>query len=473
MSKYIVINFFVLLIVLVACSSTPKEFSALKQDKFVQVYFNHQEKAKKTYKEPYRKIERNGDNLEEIIIDSINSAKSSIDVAVMEFNLPKLAQALTKQAQKGIKVRVIVDNDYSRPLSELTVTEVNNLTNRGLLRRSLRDRHHYEEIFTLVDQDKNGNLSTTEINQGDALIILKNAGIPIIDDTEDGSKGSGLMHHKFVIIDRQVVVTGSPNFTISDIHGDFANLETRGNTNNLLKIENSQLANIFTEEFNYMWGDGVGGATNSLFGLAKPIRNPVKINLGTTNIEIHFSPTSPTQPWSITSNGLIGETLNQAKQSIDLALFVFSEQKLVDILAQKQQQGVTIKGIFEPEFATRYYSEMLDMLGIALSDRCKYEDNNNPWLTPIHTVGIAQLTEGDKMHHKFAVIDHKTVITGSHNWSAAANENNDETVLIIDNSLVAKHYEQQFDQLYNQAELGIPEYLPAKAKKQDKKCFSH
>lgn len=90
------------------------------------------------------------------------------------------------------------------------------------------------------------------------LAILKRANIPIIDDTEDGSKGSGLMHHKFVIIDQKKVVTGSANFTLSGIHGDFDNQETRGNTNHLIVFNSQEMAKIFTQEFNYLWGDGVG-----------------------------------------------------------------------------------------------------------------------------------------------------------------------------------------------------------------------
>ena len=44
-----------------------------------------------------------------------------------------------------------------------------------------------------------------EIASGDALAIVRSAGVPVIDDTADGSKGSGLMHHKFVVIDGKTV----------------------------------------------------------------------------------------------------------------------------------------------------------------------------------------------------------------------------------------------------------------------------
>lgn len=81
------------------------------------------------------------------------------------------------------------------------------------------------------------------------------AQIPWIDDQADGSAGSSLMHHKFVIVDNRIVIITSANFTLSDTSGDFTNPNTLGNANNLLQIDSPELASLFTEEFNVMWGD--------------------------------------------------------------------------------------------------------------------------------------------------------------------------------------------------------------------------
>ncbi|MBL1211695.1 phospholipase D-like domain-containing protein, partial [Geminocystis sp. GBBB08] len=252
----------------------------------------------------------------------------------------------------------------------------------------------------------------------------------------------------FINIDGQKVVTGSTNFTLSDIHGDFDNLETRGNANNLLVINSSELANIFTQEFNYLWGDGVGRKKDSLFGLKKPDRRPKTVKIGNSNVIVKFSPTSPTKPWENTPNGLIANTLKSANKSIDLALFVFSDQKIANTLKNESLEGVEIKALIDPNFAYQYYSEGLDLLGVALLNKCQYEKNNNPWQNPIETVGIPNLPRGDKLHHKFGIIDNYTIITGSHNWSNAANNLNDETLLIIYNPLIAQHFRREFDYLY-------------------------
>ena len=110
------------------------------------------------------------------------------------------------------------------------------------------------------------------------------------------------------------------------------------------------------------------------------------------------------------------------------------------------------------------------MLGVALSNNCQYERDNQPWKKKINTVGVANLPQGDKLHHKFAIIDDNIVITGSHNWSASANYKKDETLLIITNPLITKHYQQEFERLYNNSTLGIPEYINNKIEKDIKDC---
>ncbi|MHC0066092.1 DUF655 domain-containing protein [Nostoc sp. UIC 10890] len=432
----------------------------LPQDPLVQVYFNHSESSE--YKESYRQQTRLGDDLEKQITDAITQAKSTVDVAVQELRLPKVAQALVDRQKAGVKVRIILENNYSRPWSSLTSAEVGKLDKR--------EQERYKEFRQFIDINQDNQLSPAEINQRDALMILQNGQIPWIDDQADGSAGSSLMHHKFVIVDNRIVIITSANFTLSDTYGDFTNSNTLGNANNLLQIDSPELASLFTEEFNIMWGDGPGGQPDSRFGLQKPMRLPKQITLGNTQITVQFSPTSPTQPWSNSSNGLIGKTLDSAIKSTDLALFVFSDQRLANILEKRHQQSVQIRALIEPQFAYRPYSEALDMMGVALSNKCKYEVDNHPWANPITTVGVPVLPKGDLLHHKFGVIDSTTVITGSHNWSDAANYGNDETIVVIENPIIAAHYVREFARLYTKVKPGLPPAIQEKIKLEQTQC---
>jgi phosphatidylserine/phosphatidylglycerophosphate/cardiolipin synthase-like enzyme len=318
----------------------------LPQDPLIQVYFNHSQAA--IYTEPYRQQQRLGDDLEQMVVETIATAQSSIDVAVHELNLPRIAEALQKRHQAGVEVRVIMDNHYSRPLSSMTRQQVARLKDR--------ERKKYQEFVRLVDRDQDGQLSPTEIAQGDALVMLNNAKIPYIDDTADGSKGSGLMHHKFLVIDQRIVIAGSANLTLSDVHGDMLSPASQGNANHLLKITSPALAKIFTQEFNFMWGDG-SDRSNRKFGLKKPHRRPQTVALAPgSTVTVQFSPTSTRLSWAESVNGLIGRALNTATRTIDLALFVFSDQNLSNFLETLHHRGVQIRTLIEPEFAYRDYN---------------------------------------------------------------------------------------------------------------------
>ncbi len=452
-----------LLLTLAACQRVESKvdtIAPLPQDPQIQAYFN--QAASAAYTDPYRQQQRLGDDLEQIMVETIAAARTRVEVAVQELRLPRIAAALVDRHQAGVQVRVILENTYSRPWSELSPTEVASLTER--------ERNRYREFFTLVDQNRDGQLSPAEIAERDTLIMLRQGGVPMLDDTADGSKGSGLMHHKFIVVDAQKVIITSANFTMSDVHGDFQPPESRGNANNLLLLSSPQLAAILTQEFNLMWGDGPGGKPDSKFGVQKPPRPVQTVTVGTARLSVKFSPTGRKTPWAASSNGFIAETLTTARQHIDLALFVFSEQALANTLEHQRGRGATIRALIDSGFAFRSYSEGLDMLGIALAENCRYEAGNRPWSPPLTTVGVPQLAPGDLLHHKFAVLDRQTVITGSHNWSAAANQQNDETLLVVNSPIVAAHYQREFDRLYDRAALGAPASLQAKLTEQQQQC---
>lgn len=435
----------------------------LPQDPQIQVYFNYSQANR--YDEPYRDQNRLGDNLEQVIIDTINRAQTSIDVAIHELNLPGIAQALVRKQQQGVTVRVIVENTYRQPWSQLNRTQVAALPER--------ERDKYDDFMQLADRNQDGTVQGSEALERDALYMLDFAAIPVIDDTADGSKGSGLMHHKFLVIDGKLAVVGSANFTVSGIHGDLDAVDSHGNANHLVVIENEAIAQHLTSEFNLMWGDGPGAQADSLFGLQKPPRSTYNVTLApASTVTLQFSPVSGDRhPWEQSGNGLINATLGTAQTSIDLALFVFSDQKISHGLLQKSQEAVTIRALIDPSFIYRSYSEALDMMGVALPNQhCKYDVDNRPWPQPITTVGIPQLAEGDKLHHKFAVIDQQTVITGSQNWSESANHQNDELVMVIHNPTVAAHFSREFDRLYENASLGVPSWLQTKIQEGQTRC---
>lgn len=139
----------------------------------------------------------------EKLIDQINGAQKSIDIAAFEFNLTPIADALLAAHERGVVVRWVTD-------------------------------------------DENGIEVDGEEDHGQ-FAMLENAGIEVKDD----GRGA-LMHNKFWIFDQQAVWTGSMNVTINDVFR---------NNNNAIVLASPVLATIYEREFTEMW-DGEFGPTS-------------------------------------------------------------------------------------------------------------------------------------------------------------------------------------------------------------------
>ena len=424
----------------------------------ITVAFN--QRAAVHYRSPISGQQRRGDDLEAMLLQAIGSARREVRVAVQELSLPAVAEALVQQHRRGLRVQVVLENSYSTPWSEQHEAD---------LSPHLRSRRR--QLLALADRNHDGQLSETERSRGDAVLILRRAGVPVIDDREDGSAGSGLMHSKYLLVDGRVVITGSTNFTPSCVHGDPGDARTHGNVNHLLRFESAALAAVFAVDFERMWGDGPGGRQDSRFGQAKASGPAQTVLVGRTPVQVLFAPHRRDDP----DNGLnlLAATLRQTRRQLDMALFVFSAQQLTEVIAELQRRRVQLRLLADAGFASRPFSEVLDLLGTSLADRhCKLEAGNKPLTTAAEGVGIARLPAGDKLHHKFAVIDKRTVVTGSFNWSPSAAHQNDEVLLVIESPLLAAHFTREMDRLWKGAELGITDRLARKLQQGRMRCGS-
>jgi phosphatidylserine/phosphatidylglycerophosphate/cardiolipin synthase-like enzyme len=422
----------------------------------ITTYFNQRREA--LYTDPYRLISRPGDNLEEVLISEIRSARKSIYIAVQEFRLPLVAKALIQKSQEGVDVRLVIEHDYN----------FNVLSQKDSNIDGEYEASKLTELRAFIDVNKDGRIQLEELQTRDAIYMIQKSSIKILDDTSDSSQGSGLMHHKFMVIDGKTTIVSTANFTMSCIHGDVLAPQSRGNSNSMTLIQSGNVAKIFTDEFMQLWGNGKRGN----FGQNKSYRGPMTTSVKGKNITIQFSPTSERFKWEESVNGLIAQQIKKAKSTIKGALFVFSDQKLADAMLDKNINGVKIGILGEPKFAFRYYSEFLDLMGIKLlSSKCVYESFNNPWERPEQEVGVTTLASGDVLHHKFAVVDDKTVIVGSQNWSSAANYINDETLLVIEDEESSNQFTQEYSRLKFKARLGPSQWLYTQVRNLEESCF--
>jgi hypothetical protein len=329
----------------------------------IRVAFNHRGDSR--YRSPVSGQWRQGDDLEALLLESIREARLEILVAVQELSLPAVAEALAERHRRGVRVRVVLENLYSTPWSQQHPVDL-----------PPHQRHRQQQLAAL--------------GQGDAVAVLQRAGVPVLDDTADGSRGSGLMHHKFLVVDGRVVVTGSANFSPSCVHGDAGAPSTRGNVNHLLRFDSPALAGVFAAEFARLWGDGPGGRPDSRFGIAKEGGGAQVVDVAGTPVEVLFSPHRRRDP----NHGLawLETQLAGADRRLDLALFVFSGQNLADRLQELHGRGVKLRLLADPGFANRAFSETLDLLGVTLPDQdCRIEADNRAWSTPLEGVGTPRL----------------------------------------------------------------------------------
>ena len=70
------------------------------------------------------------------------------------------------------------------------------------------------------------------------------------------------------------------------------------------------------------------------------------------------------------------------------------------------------------------------------------------------------------------MIDNRTVITGSFNWSPSAAHQNDEVLLVIRSPQIAAHFSREMDRLWKGAELGITSRLQRKLEQNRQRCGS-
>lgn len=121
------------------------------------------------------------------------------------------------------------------------------------------------------------------------------------------------------------------------------------------------------------------------------------------------------------------EEINNAKYSIWVAVAWVTDKTIFNKLAHKKHQGLTVELILNDDSINRKSS----------LDYEKYLTTY--WANP----------KDKLMHHKFCVIDLKTCITGSYNWTNNAKYRNLENITIKKNTQSVLDYADEFVKMKN------------------------
>lgn len=130
--------------------------------------------------------------------------------------------------------------------------------------------------------------------------------------------------------------------------------------------------------------------------------------------------------------------IDKAKDYVYVAMYFFTSRPIAQALILAKDRGVDVKVCLDKEQPTYEYS------------KSRFLENKDINIKLIGGSGI--------MHNKFCIIDDHITITGSYNWTARADLENDENLLIIESKEIARIYKEQFNKFWNGTFIDACEY---------------
>ena len=186
----------------------------------------------------------------------------------------------------------------------------------------------------------------------------------------------------------------------------------------MLRFASRQLAADYTHEFEQLFA--------GRFGTSKTSATPYpRVQVGGANVEVYFSP----------EDGVAKHVLQRlaaARKSIHFMTFSYTEDNISDAMIAKVKGGLTVRGVFEAQNA----------------------HGSGADFSRLQQGGVDVLEDGNChiLHRKVIIIDARTVITGSYNFTSSAEKDNDENLVIVDDPALARAYLDEFERVYVQAQ---------------------
>jgi phosphatidylserine/phosphatidylglycerophosphate/cardiolipin synthase-like enzyme len=138
-------------------------------------------------------------------------------------------------------------------------------------------------------------------------------------------------------------------------------------------------------------------------------------------IEVYFSPNGGCQ------QAVISE-IRKAARTIDIAMYYLSSRDIAHALVKAQENNVRVR--------------------IVLDQGQEIEAASKSGYLIKHGFQVRYHLGFGLMHNKFAIIDGKSLITGSFNWTLTAEERNEENLLIVTDEGTIEKFKQRFDYLW-------------------------
>jgi phosphatidylserine/phosphatidylglycerophosphate/cardiolipin synthase-like enzyme len=142
--------------------------------------------------------------------------------------------------------------------------------------------------------------------------------------------------------------------------------------------------------------------------------------------EVYFSPNGEC------TNTIIRE-LNNAKHTILVQAYSFTSAPIAKALLDAHKRGINVEVILDKSQKTQSYSSATFLFNVGIPTKIDAQ----------HSIA----------HNKVMIIDGETVITGSFNYTKAAEESNAENLLIIHDEKLASLYTKNWQEHAGHSEI--------------------
>jgi phosphatidylserine/phosphatidylglycerophosphate/cardiolipin synthase-like enzyme len=127
--------------------------------------------------------------------------------------------------------------------------------------------------------------------------------------------------------------------------------------------------------------------------------------------------------------------IRSSAESIDAAIYRFNSPRLAAALGEAARRGVKVRVVLD----RNKYEE-------SASTRELFSRRAFPFRLLYGREG-----PGSKMHHKFAILDGNSLLTGSYNWTRESEEQNFESLLILHEWEGIEQFRFEFEALWAEA----------------------
>jgi phosphatidylserine/phosphatidylglycerophosphate/cardiolipin synthase-like enzyme len=137
--------------------------------------------------------------------------------------------------------------------------------------------------------------------------------------------------------------------------------------------------------------------------------------------EVHFNPGEEC---------LLGilRLFTHVEKFIDICVFTITDDRITGVILEAHKRGKVIRIITDDE---KMHARGSDIIRIAHAG-----------------IPVAIDHAHEHMHHKFAIFDHRILLSGSFNWTRSASMGNHENLLVTDDPRLAKPFNQEFERLW-------------------------